>query len=95
MSADQPDLLCRHVVEMVTDYLEHALSIEDRNQLEQHLLICGACEAFVEQHATVIRALSTLAAPPEQPYAATAPDPDARAKALATFRRLREPKGEP
>jgi anti-sigma factor RsiW len=84
MSADQPDLQCRRVVELVTDYLEHALSIEDRNQLEQHLLICGACEAFVKQHTTMIRALSALAEDP------AAPQPDARAEALAAFRRLRE-----
>jgi len=84
MSADKPDLQCRRVVELVADYLEHALSIEDRNQLEQHLLICGACETFVHQHTTMIRALSTLA---EDPPAA---QPEARTEALAAFRRLRE-----
>ena len=84
MSAPHPDLKCRHVVEMVTDYLEHALAHEDRNQLEQHLLICGACETFVDQHTSMIRALSTLAADP------AAPEPAARADALAAFRRLRE-----
>ncbi|HKU43034.1 MAG TPA: zf-HC2 domain-containing protein [Polyangiales bacterium] len=79
MSAEHPDLQCRHVVEMVTDYLEHALSIEDRNQIEQHLLICGACQSFVDQHATMVRALSALGA--------AAPAPEAREQALAAFRR--------
>jgi anti-sigma factor RsiW len=87
MSADQPDLKCRDVVEQVTDYLEHALSIEDRNQLEQHLLICGACEAFVDQHTSMIRVLSALAAPPAGAHAT--PD-ESRAGALAAFRRIRE-----
>ena len=88
MSAREPDLKCRHVVEMVTDYLEHALAIEDRNQLEQHLLICGACETFVDQHARMIRALATLA---EEP---AVPEPAARADALSAFRKLRQ-KDEP
>jgi anti-sigma factor RsiW len=94
MSDKHPDLQCREVVELVTDYLEHALSIEDRNQLEQHLLICGACEAFVDQHTTMIHALSTLAAPAVGTEAPPAPPPEARAEALAAFRRLRD-KGEP
>ena len=88
MSAREPDLQCRHVVEMVTDYLEQALAIEDRNQLEQHLLICGACETFVGQHTSMIRALSSLA---EDPPVA---EPAARADALSAFRKLRE-KDEP
>ena len=88
MSADQPDLQCKRVVELVTDYLEQALSIEDRNQLEQHLLICGACETFVDQHAAMVRALSALAEDPP------APGSQARAEALAVFRLLRE-KGQP
>ena len=88
MSADRPDLQCRRVVELVTDYLERALPIEERNQLDQHLLICGACKAFVDQHAAMIRALSALAED------VPAPAPETRAEALAVFRRLRA-KGEP
>ncbi|HKP63803.1 MAG TPA: zf-HC2 domain-containing protein [Polyangiales bacterium] len=88
MSDHHPDLKCSRVVEMVTDYLEHALSIEDRNQLEQHLLICGACETFIDQHTTMVRALAALAADPP------APAPTARAEALATFRRQHD-KDEP
>ena len=85
MSARHPDLPCRQVVELVTEYLEHALSIEDRNQLEQHLLVCAPCAVFIEQHSTVARALATLAAAPEEAHAPA----EAQAKALAAFRGLR------
>jgi hypothetical protein len=84
MSADHPDLQCRRVVELVTDYLEHALSIDDRKQLEQHLLICGACVTFVDQHRALLHALSALA------QNAREPPPQARARALASFHQLRE-----
>jgi anti-sigma factor RsiW len=61
MSTQDPDLACRRVVEMVTDYLEGALVTDDAERLEQHLLICSACGSFVEQHRSVISALSRLA----------------------------------
>jgi hypothetical protein len=90
MSARHPVLPCRTVVELVTEYLEHAMSIEDRNQLEQHLLICAPCAVFIEQHSSVARALATLASPPAEAHA----PPEAQAKALAAFRQLRG-KGRP
>lgn len=83
MSAEKPDLTCREVVELVTDYLEHALPIETRNRLEQHLVICNPCVEFIAQHRSVARALSALA-----PLGAA----QARAKALDAFRKLRAPR---
>ncbi len=43
------DLECRELVELVTDYLEGALSPEERTRFELHLAICPGCAAFVRE----------------------------------------------
>ena len=43
------DVECREVVELVTAYLENVLPPAERDLVEQHLLTCGGCEAYVEQ----------------------------------------------
>lgn len=44
-----PELPCQDFVEVVTDYLEGALSDVDRRRFEEHLAICERCVAYVEQ----------------------------------------------
>jgi anti-sigma factor RsiW len=44
-----PELPCQDVVEVVTDYLDGALSEIDRRRFEAHLAICERCVAYVEQ----------------------------------------------
>ncbi len=86
MSTKEPDLACQAVVERVTDYLEGALSSEDSAQLEQHLVLCAACATYFEQHRGVIAALHRVRlSGPAEPSG----NPDARATALAAFRKLR------
>ena len=53
MSTD--GLTCKEVVEIVTDYLEGALSPEDRARFEQHLAVCDGCTYYVEQMRETIR----------------------------------------
>lgn len=43
------ELQCREVVDILTDYLEGALPAERRVVLEQHLLFCDGCSAYVDQ----------------------------------------------
>jgi anti-sigma factor RsiW len=43
------DVECREVVELVTAYLENVLPPAERDLVEQHLLTCGGCQAYVEQ----------------------------------------------
>ena len=81
MSEAHPDLACRRLADIVTEYLEGELSAEQRAQLEQHLLICQACVHFVAQHELAIAGLRALAPQP-------LPE-EARATALAAFRKLR------
>ena len=51
------DLVCQQAVELVTDYLEGALSRRDRRRFERHLRACPNCSAYLEQ----IRATIALA----------------------------------
>ena len=53
MSTD--GLTCKEMVEIVTDYLEGALSPEDRARFEQHLAVCDGCTHYVEQIRETIR----------------------------------------
>jgi anti-sigma factor RsiW len=48
-------LTCKEVVEIVTDYLEGALSPEDRARFEEHLAVCDGCTSYVEQMRETIR----------------------------------------
>jgi anti-sigma factor RsiW len=51
------DLVCQQAVELVTDYLEGALSRRDRRRFERHLRACPNCSAYLDQ----IRATIALA----------------------------------
>jgi anti-sigma factor RsiW len=77
----RPGLSCRELVELVTDYLEGALSPSDLERFEQHIGGCDACTAYVEQMRLTITALGHL--PPESL------SPEAKAEMLAAFRNWR------
>jgi anti-sigma factor RsiW len=49
MTVDVEQLSCQELVELVTDYLEGALSAEDTARFEDHISRCGACSIYVEQ----------------------------------------------
>lgn len=42
-------IVCRDAVELVSDYLEGALSRRDSRRLEKHLKGCPNCSAYLEQ----------------------------------------------
>jgi anti-sigma factor RsiW len=42
-------LVCQQAVELVTDYLEEALSRTDRRRFEKHLAGCPHCTEYLEQ----------------------------------------------
>ena len=75
---DLPEMPCRELVELVTEYLEDRLSPVDRARFEAHLAACDACRAFLDQFRQTIRALGRL---PEESLS-----PEARAALLAAFR---------
>jgi anti-sigma factor RsiW len=49
MSRMVEHISCQEVVELVTDYLEGALSPEDVARFEHHLTLCEGCVFYVEQ----------------------------------------------
>jgi anti-sigma factor (TIGR02949 family) len=54
------DLTCKEVVEIVSDYLEGALSPEDRERFETHLTGCEGCTSYLEQMRETIRLTGRL-----------------------------------
>ena len=49
------ELVCQQVVELVTDYLEDALSPADRRRFERHLAGCPHCTEYLAQMRETIR----------------------------------------
>jgi anti-sigma factor RsiW len=53
-------LSCQELVELVTDYLEGALSLEDRQRFEAHIGGCDNCTRYLEQLRATIRIVGTI-----------------------------------
>jgi len=49
LSLRRKDLVCQQAVELVTDYLDGALSRRDRRRFEAHLRACPDCRTYLEQ----------------------------------------------
>ena len=49
MTVDVEQLSCQELVELVTDYLESALSAEETARFEDHIGRCAGCAAYLEQ----------------------------------------------
>jgi anti-sigma factor RsiW len=56
----RPELVCREAVELVTDYLEGALSPRERARLETHLSDCPHCSEYLAQMRTILEALGRV-----------------------------------
>jgi predicted metal-binding protein len=54
------EMSCRELVQLVTDYLENALSIEDRTRLEHHLVFCTWCVDYLQQMRDVLKVTGRL-----------------------------------
>ena len=55
---------CREVVELMTDYLEGALSPRDAARFEEHISGCDGCRGYLEQMRTARRVTGRLAYEP-------------------------------
>jgi anti-sigma factor RsiW len=53
-------LTCQDLVELVTDYLEGALSDLDHARFEEHIELCPMCQVHLEQLRVTIRELGQL-----------------------------------
>jgi anti-sigma factor RsiW len=55
-----PELTCKELVEVVTDYLEGSLPAEQRLLFEEHLAFCDWCQSYLQQMRATIRLTGTL-----------------------------------
>jgi anti-sigma factor RsiW len=61
MTARLPrELACRELVRIVTDYLEGALTVDERTRFEQHLVFCKGCSVYLKQMRDTLRATGRL-----------------------------------
>jgi anti-sigma factor RsiW len=69
---------CQELVELVTDYLEGALTPADLRRFEEHIALCDACVEYLRQLRETIRLVGAIS-----------PDdlsPEAEAELLRVFR---------
>jgi predicted anti-sigma-YlaC factor YlaD len=64
-------ITCKELTEVLTDYLEGTMALEDRAALEAHLALCEGCATYVDQMRQVIRTVHALRVADVE---ATAPD---------------------
>ena len=77
-------MTCRQVVELMTDYLEGALSVVERARFEDHIAGCDGCRAYLAQLQTARNIRGRLA---DEPVPATV-----EKELLEAFRSWRSPK---
>lgn len=53
-------LNCQELVELITDYLDGALSSTERSRFEAHLAVCADCRAYLGQMHQTLYLLGTL-----------------------------------
>lgn len=82
MHSNPNDMSCKELVELVTDYLEGALSPADQRRFELHIGKCDWCKLYIDQIRLTIKAAGKLT---EESL-----DPRARDELLAVFRTWKE-----
>jgi hypothetical protein len=75
-STTADEVVCRQVVELVTDYFEGTLEPRTRSRVEEHLVLCDWCTTYMEQMEMTIASLRELREP------ATSVPPEALLAAL-------------
>ncbi len=69
--SDLRAITCQELTEVLTDYLEGAMSAEDRARFDAHLKICDGCVTYVDQMRQTIATTRELHV---EDVEATAPD---------------------
>lgn len=60
MEASPNEMSCKELVELVTDYLEGALSPADQRRFELHMSECEGCKVYIDQMRLTIKAAGQL-----------------------------------
>jgi predicted anti-sigma-YlaC factor YlaD len=58
--ADGTAISCQEVVEVVTDYLEGKLSLEDVAIFDAHVALCDGCRYYLDQMRMTIAAVGRI-----------------------------------
>jgi predicted anti-sigma-YlaC factor YlaD len=53
-------LTCHEVIELLSNYIEEALSADDRRRVDEHLALCDGCTTYLEQMRETIRLTGRL-----------------------------------
>ena len=75
-------IVCRQAVELVTAYLEDALSARDRVRFEAHLAGCPHCSEYLDQMRRTLAIVGRI-----EPDAL---EPEVRTELVALYRRWQE-----
>ena len=51
---------CQEVVELVSDYLEHALPTDEAELFEQHINFCDGCQWYLDQLRSTIATVGRI-----------------------------------
>ena len=62
--SESQEMRCKDLVEVITDYLEGALSPRDKLRFEEHLAVCEGCRNYLEQMRATIRLAGALKTDP-------------------------------
>ena len=60
MFARRRAFVCRDAVELMTEYLEGVMSVDEQARFEAHLAQCDACTAYLDQMRATIATLGHL-----------------------------------
>ena len=55
-----PEMPCRELVELITDYLAGTLPTRDRVRFEEHLATCRGCREYLSQIRKTVDLVGTL-----------------------------------
>ncbi len=69
MNTNPNDMSCKELVELVTDYLERALSPADQRRFEEHIGKCDWCKLYIDQIRLTIKAVGKLTEDSIEPHA--------------------------
>ena len=53
-------IACQEVVELVTDYLDHALPADEAALFEQHVNFCDGCDWYLDQMRSTIATVGRI-----------------------------------
>ena len=55
------ELTCKELVELVTDYFDDRLSVDENRRFELHVCSCTGCRVYLAQMRALVRAAGRLA----------------------------------